>query len=109
MHRRRCYPLREPRDMAPSSEGRARARRRPTSCRMALARTSRTDHARRDRRYRVMARMDRIMGSRGLGIAAAVGCAVLYSLIGFGVLSVGGSTTEATTDLLGFGLLMAGF
>jgi hypothetical protein len=43
---------------------------------------------------------------RRLAIAAAVACAALYVLIGIGVLSVGESTQEATTDLLGFGALM---
>ena len=37
---------------------------------------------------------------------AAVGSAILYYLIGFGVLNVGESTSGATTDLLGFGLVV---
>jgi hypothetical protein len=54
-----------------------------------------------------MTTMDRRL--RWLGMAAALGCAAIYGLIGLGVLTVGESTTEATTDLLGFGVLMGGF
>ena len=56
-----------------------------------------------------MSDMDRTSMLRWIGVAAALACAAIYGLIGFGVLSVGESTTGATTDLLGFGLLMAGF
>jgi hypothetical protein len=44
--------------------------------------------------------------ARQLAIVAAIASAALYVLIGVGVLSVGESTQEATTDLLGFGALM---
>jgi hypothetical protein len=50
--------------------------------------------------------MDGMTRYRRLAIAAAVACSALYVLIGIGVLSVGESTQEATTDLLGFGALM---
>jgi hypothetical protein len=43
---------------------------------------------------------------RNLAIAAAVACAAVYVLIGIGVLSIGESTQQTTTDLLGFGALM---
>lgn len=44
---------------------------------------------------------------RRLGVAAATVAAVLYLLIGVGVLSVGESTTGEDAGLLGFGLVMA--
>lgn len=44
---------------------------------------------------------------RRLGVAAATVAAVLYLLIGVGVLSVGGSTTGENAGLLEFGLVMA--
>ena len=56
-----------------------------------------------------MSDLDRTTTLRWIGVVAALACAAIYGLIGLGVLSVGESTTEATTDLLGFGLLMAGF
>lgn len=45
--------------------------------------------------------------TRRVAAGAAAGAAVLYVLIGFGVLFIGESTTGAT-DLLGFGLTLGG-
>src|SRR6187200_2225702 len=45
--------------------------------------------------------------ARVSGIVAAILAAAIYGLIGLGRLSVGESTTEATTDLFMFGGLMA--
>lgn len=44
---------------------------------------------------------------RRLGVAAATVAALLYLMIGIGVLSVGESTTGEDAGLLGFGLVMA--
>jgi hypothetical protein len=43
---------------------------------------------------------------RWVAIGAAMACAVLYLSIGIGVLTVGRSTQDATTNLFGFGMLM---
>lgn len=43
---------------------------------------------------------------RYLGVAAAVAAAVLYLLIGVGVLSIGTAASGQAPDLLSFGLLM---
>jgi hypothetical protein len=50
--------------------------------------------------------MDETGRTRQVAIAAAIGCAALYVLIGIGVLTIGRSTQDDTTDLLGFGALM---
>lgn len=57
-----------------------------------------------------MARPNERQGARlrWVGVAAALIGAALYLLIGIGFLSVGQSNQEATTDLFGFGALMAG-
>jgi peptidoglycan/LPS O-acetylase OafA/YrhL len=46
--------------------------------------------------------------TRWVGVGAAIAGAVLYLLIGVGVLAVGESTQEPTTDLLAFGTIMSG-
>jgi hypothetical protein len=43
---------------------------------------------------------------RRLGVGAAITATALYMLIGIGVLTVGDSTQEATTDLFEFGAFM---
>ena len=45
-----------------------------------------------------MSDMDRTSMLRWIGVVAALACAVIYGLIGLGVVSIGESTTEATTD-----------
>jgi hypothetical protein len=54
-----------------------------------------------------MAAHDWTTRARVSGIVAAILAAAIYGLIGLGRLSVGESTTEATTDLFMFGVLMA--
>ena len=49
-----------------------------------------------------------VPAARRLAVIASLAAGAIYLLIGLGVVSVGESTQESTTDLLGFGVVMAG-
>ena len=51
---------------------------------------------------------DDVPAARRLAVLASLAAGAIYLLIGLGVVSVGASTQEATTDLFGFGVIMAG-